>query len=364
MRRTKILFLILCLTLIFAGCSKEPEIVIVEDEELLGHFNGVYGTKPYDQAVPDTQVYIDAELDALEAIFEAMEIVDGKKLGLPKNYEELYIEWRAETDATLKEGIKGFYPMTYAEAFEYVDSLETQDEQLAAEVAKLAEIIKEANITYCFDISQDYIDWRLAEHPWVDTSILWQEETVTMWATADGSVREQMDADSEKLGKFEMGDTIKVTGIGVNSAKGWYRVEFKGKTGYVDSKYLGREKVEKLDKDVKDPALSGGAVQMKPSTNDKDDDETPYVERDESEKKDTTIRPSSGSTINKDTSKKENNKKEETKKEDKKETSANKNNGNTISPDLDYTEEDILKAFEDLGINGGYDLDADNPYEW
>lgn len=74
---------------------------------------------------------------------------------------------------------------------------------------------------------------------------LFEELNVSMWASSGVNVRSEYSKDSEKIGKLSTGDKITVTGNGINKAKNWYRIEFKGKTGYVKKTYLSDTKKNK-----------------------------------------------------------------------------------------------------------------------
>lgn len=71
-----------------------------------------------------------------------------------------------------------------------------------------------------------------------------KDETFTGKVTASGlNVRAKPDAKADKLGAFSKGDSVSVTGIVQQGGKdtGWYRVTYKGKTGYVSAKYISKD---------------------------------------------------------------------------------------------------------------------------
>lgn len=57
----------------------------------------------------------------------------------------------------------------------------------------------------------------------------------TMYAVASVNVRQLPDADSDRVGHLNEGDSVNVTGIVSN---GWYRIEFKGGEYFVNGRYL------------------------------------------------------------------------------------------------------------------------------
>ncbi len=57
----------------------------------------------------------------------------------------------------------------------------------------------------------------------------------TMYAIYSVNVRQLPDADSERIGHLDKGDSVSVTGIVSN---GWYRIEFKGGEYFVNGRYL------------------------------------------------------------------------------------------------------------------------------
>lgn len=63
-----------------------------------------------------------------------------------------------------------------------------------------------------------------------------QQQTTTMYATANVNVRAGDSASTKKLGSLTKGQAIAV--IGAKMASGWYMVDFNGQTGYVSGKYL------------------------------------------------------------------------------------------------------------------------------
>ena len=75
--------------------------------------------------------------------------------------------------------------------------------------------------------------------------VYFEDVNKKMWVSADCSVREKANKNSDKIGKLEMAAQVKVTGEGVNACKGYYRIEFKGKTGYVKKTYLSDTKKNK-----------------------------------------------------------------------------------------------------------------------
>lgn len=62
----------------------------------------------------------------------------------------------------------------------------------------------------------------------------------TMYAVAGVNVRNNPSSSGEKLGRLSEGDAVTVTGQ-CNETK-WYRIDYKGKTGYVSASYLTDKK--------------------------------------------------------------------------------------------------------------------------
>lgn len=216
------------------------EYPIMEGEDLFNIFESSYGIKEFTESQPDPEIYITAELE-----YMAQQATDSHDYQLPENYEEQYRQWRGEYEDVLKDIIAEYYELVYDEAFTNVTPLTKKDDQLNAEAEYLVELLEQRDIKTCFDVKSDYIKWRLSEYPWVDTTILFKDISKKMWVSADCSVREKANKNSDKIGKLEMADQVKVTGEGVNACKGYYRIEFKGKTGYVKKTYLSNTKKDK-----------------------------------------------------------------------------------------------------------------------
>lgn len=66
-----------------------------------------------------------------------------------------------------------------------------------------------------------------------------QQQTTTMYATANVNVRAGDSASTKKIGSLTKGQAIAVTSAKTES--GWYAVDFNGQTGYVSAKYLTAE---------------------------------------------------------------------------------------------------------------------------
>lgn len=75
------------------------------------------------------------------------------------------------------------------------------------------------------------------------------EETV--YATSTVNIRSHYSTSGDRLGKLSYGNSIVRTGIGSGEAANWSRVEFDGKTAYINSKYLSTKKPEEVQKTVK-----------------------------------------------------------------------------------------------------------------
>ena len=94
-------------------------------------------------------------------------------------------------------------------------------------------------------VEQPVVDVEAEAEPEPEKITYFKDISKKMWVSADCSVREKANKNSDKIGKLEMADQVKVTGEGVNACKGYYRIEFKGKTGYVKKTYLSNTKKDK-----------------------------------------------------------------------------------------------------------------------
>lgn len=68
---------------------------------------------------------------------------------------------------------------------------------------------------------------------------VWDVEAVTKYAKTSVNVRSLPTKESERLGTLKQGQDALVTG---ETNKGWFRVEYKGKTGYVSGNYLSKDR--------------------------------------------------------------------------------------------------------------------------
>ncbi len=74
------------------------------------------------------------------------------------------------------------------------------------------------------------------------TKFTFEDIDAVKYAKDTVNVRDLPSLDGEKLGSFKQNDEVKVTGRCVET--GWWRFEYKGKTGYCNGNYLVDEKVE------------------------------------------------------------------------------------------------------------------------
>lgn len=85
----------------------------------------------------------------------------------------------------------------------------------------------------------------------------------TVYATGTVNIRASYTADSNKLGSLTRGQSITRTGVGVNDADGWSRVQLAdGSTAYISNKYLS---VTKPSTQQSGGQQSGQTQQTKPS---------------------------------------------------------------------------------------------------
>ncbi len=70
-------------------------------------------------------------------------------------------------------------------------------------------------------------------------TVTFKDVNETVYTAGTCNVRESYSTSSNKLGKLNSGATIKRTGIADN---GWSRVEYNGKTAYISSQFLTKEK--------------------------------------------------------------------------------------------------------------------------
>lgn len=90
------------------------------------------------------------------------------------------------------------------------------------------------------DYEGRYLDWRPMESE--DKTNLFTEVNETVYATGTVNIRDSYNADSEKLGSLNRGQSITRTGTGTGDADGWSKVEFNGQTAYISSQYLSTTK--------------------------------------------------------------------------------------------------------------------------
>ena len=77
----------------------------------------------------------------------------------------------------------------------------------------------------------------------------------SLYANDTATVRDLPSADGKKLGKLSKSEEVKVTGQ--CNETGWYRIDYKGNVGYVNSKYLQRdEKRDLLNAESLNPKAS------------------------------------------------------------------------------------------------------------
>ena len=67
-----------------------------------------------------------------------------------------------------------------------------------------------------------------------DTEAAPATETKTVYTTGDLHVRAKPTKNSEKLGVLKKGTAVETTGM----KDGWYKITYKGKTGYISGKYV------------------------------------------------------------------------------------------------------------------------------
>lgn len=73
------------------------------------------------------------------------------------------------------------------------------------------------------------------------TAVKFTDVSETVYTTERTNIRESYSTTSNKVGTVEKGTELKRTGVGDN---GWSKVEYNGKTCYISSTYVTKEKVE------------------------------------------------------------------------------------------------------------------------
>lgn len=73
------------------------------------------------------------------------------------------------------------------------------------------------------------------------TGVKFTDVNETIYTTEKCNIREKTSTNSNKVGTVEKGTELKRTGVGDN---GWSRIEYNGKTCYISSAYITKEKVE------------------------------------------------------------------------------------------------------------------------
>lgn len=95
----------------------------------------------------------------------------------------------------------------------------------------------------------------------------------TVYATKNVKIRAKASTKSKALGTLKKGKSIKRTAA---TTKGWSKVVYNGKTGYIKTKYLTTKKPSKT------PTQTSGGIELKPitsSTAKKISENTPLLER-------------------------------------------------------------------------------------
>lgn len=72
-------------------------------------------------------------------------------------------------------------------------------------------------------------------------SVKFTDVSETVYTTEKCNIRESYSTSSNKVGTVEKGTELKRTGVGDN---GWSKIEYNGKTCYISSTYITKEKVE------------------------------------------------------------------------------------------------------------------------
>ncbi len=97
----------------------------------------------------------------------------------------------------------------------------------------------------------------------------------TVYATGTVNIRASYTADSNKLGSLTRGQSITRTGVGVNDADGWSRVQLAdGSTAYISNKYLS---VTKPSTQQSGGQQSGQTQQTKPSGSTQQQQQQPQI---------------------------------------------------------------------------------------
>lgn len=147
---------------------------------------------------------------------------------------------QGEEEETLSgKELLDLFEMAYEECKQF-DLIEEYSIQLELEHLKSYVGLILTNKVLPADYEERYLDWRPMESE--DKTNLFTEVNETVYATGTVNIRDSYNADSEKLGSLNRGQSITRTGTGTGDADGWSKVEFNGQTAYISSQYLSTTK--------------------------------------------------------------------------------------------------------------------------
>lgn len=96
---------------------------------------------------------------------------------------------------------------------------------------------------------------KIKKSPYSKIITVTTKKNETVYTTKDVTIRAKATSNSKSLGTLKNGKSIKRT---ATTAKGWSKIVYNGKTGYIKTKYLTTKKANKLPSDKYDTILASG----------------------------------------------------------------------------------------------------------
>lgn len=231
------------LTSQLAGCATLTSTELLEElqkgEEIVIEYSAPKEIKDNSIIEIDNQQYI-TENDK-----------ENTEIGLV-NYAEI-----KELEVLTPEQLQGYFQTAYEMGSILEGSL---DERINSELEMLVELVsRQEKGKLPEDYEQQYRAWRPVETETETETVqeqqveeietapqeiqLFTDCTEQVWVTGAVNIRSGPGTTFERLGGLKAGQSVTRTGIGINEAKGWSRVQLvDGSTAYVSSKYLSNTK--------------------------------------------------------------------------------------------------------------------------
>lgn len=124
---------------------------------------------------------------------------------------------------------------------EITDNTKQEDAEKTIENIKQEEVVENEDIIEeITEDSKEEIVAETSEKIVEEVSFTYLDLNKTMYSTTNLNVRNMPNADGEKLGSFQKGTAVEVTGSCRET--GWLRVKYGSQTGYVSADYMSDEK--------------------------------------------------------------------------------------------------------------------------